>query len=66
MILWYSNNWHNHVANLREFFKRFSYASWTINVVKCDLGKATIASELYYILFCHINKVHHSIHTFTL
>ncbi|XP_073768826.1 uncharacterized protein [Danio rerio] len=38
----YSTDWSEHVSTLREVFMRLEKASLTLNLAKCDFGKATI------------------------
>lgn len=38
----YSSDWHEHLSLLRTVFTRLASASLTINLAKCEFGKATI------------------------
>lgn len=41
-VVVYSNSWPNHIKTLREVFSRLAKASLTINLAKCEFGKAVI------------------------
>lgn len=41
-IVAYSKTWHEHVKTLHVVFKRLQEASLTLNLAKCDFGKATV------------------------
>ncbi|KAK7889547.1 hypothetical protein WMY93_025107 [Mugilogobius chulae] len=41
-IVAYSNTWSSHVSTLKEVFKRLSQANLTLNLAKCDFGRATV------------------------
>lgn len=41
-IVVYTDTWSEHVSSLREVFKRLSQAQLTLNLVKCEFGKATV------------------------
>lgn len=41
-VVIYSSYWETHLRSLQEVFLRLSNASLTINLVKCELGKATV------------------------
>lgn len=41
-VVVYSSSWESHLRSLREVFLRLSNASLTINLAKCEFGKATV------------------------
>ncbi|KAK7929024.1 hypothetical protein WMY93_005419 [Mugilogobius chulae] len=41
-IVIYTNDWANHIATLREVFKRLSAATLTLNLAKCEFGQGTV------------------------
>ena len=38
----YSSNWSEHLSTLKEVFQRLAKANLTLNLAKCEFGKATI------------------------
>lgn len=41
-VVIYSNSWPSHINTLREVFSRLAKASLTVNLAKCEFGKAVI------------------------
>lgn len=41
-VVIYSSSWTDHISTLREVFRRFSSASLTLNLAKCDFAKASV------------------------
>ncbi len=41
-IVIYSETWEDHLKTLKFFFERLESASLTLNLTKCEIGKATI------------------------
>lgn len=41
-IVIFSDSWSDHVATLSEVFQRLSQANLTVNLAKCEFGKATV------------------------
>ncbi|XP_071504452.1 uncharacterized protein [Diadema antillarum] len=41
-VLVFSNTWEEHVAHLRELFRRLSHAGLVVNLAKCEFGKACV------------------------
>lgn len=41
-VVVYSSSWETHLCSLGEVFLRLSNASLTINLAKCEFGKATV------------------------
>lgn len=41
-VVLYSASWPEHVQQIRELFCRLSAANLTINLAKCEIGKATV------------------------
>ncbi|KAL2088699.1 hypothetical protein ACEWY4_015598 [Coilia grayii] len=41
-VVVYSPDWLSHLAQIRDLFHRLSSANLTINLVKCEFGKATV------------------------
>lgn len=41
-IVLYSSSWAEHLAQITELFKRLVKANLTINLAKCEFGKATV------------------------
>ncbi len=41
-IVIYSETWEDHLNTLKMFFERLESASLTLNLTKCEIGKATI------------------------
>ena len=41
-VIVYSSNWEEHVTQIAALFDRLSAANLTINLAKCELGKATV------------------------
>lgn len=41
-LIIYSNTWESHMLTLSEVFSRLAHANLTINLAKCEFGKATL------------------------
>lgn len=41
-VIVYSSSWSEHLCQIQDLFDRLSAASLTINLAKCDFGKATV------------------------
>ncbi|XP_048044029.1 uncharacterized protein LOC125266937 isoform X1 [Megalobrama amblycephala] len=41
-VVLYSSSWLEHLAQIRELFERLAEANLTINLAKCEFGKATV------------------------
>lgn len=41
-VVLYSSSWSDHLAQIRELFVRLTAASLTLNLSKCEFGKATV------------------------
>ncbi|XP_071500975.1 uncharacterized protein [Diadema antillarum] len=42
VVLVPNNSWEEHVAHLRELFRRLSHAGLVVNLAKCEFGKACV------------------------
>ena len=41
-VVLFSSTWQEHLEQIRELFQRFSSANLTVNLAKCEFGKATV------------------------
>lgn len=41
-VVIHSATWYEHVESIRTVFERFRDASFTLNLAKCEVGKATV------------------------
>lgn len=41
-VVLYSSDWANHVGQIRELFTRLAAANLTVNLAKCEFGKASV------------------------
>lgn len=41
-VVLYSSTWSEHLAQIRELFERLAKANLTVNLAKCEFGKATV------------------------
>lgn len=41
-VVWYSSSWTDHLVQIKELFVCLTEASLTLNLAKCEFGKATV------------------------